>query len=133
MVRKTSSRLLTTFAAVLVTATIGMGFGWLHTIWFHYSPDSAADVLGYFAMATLAVAMLFLVGQLLGLRSHAYFIIVSGAAFLAVDIAVWWRFGITPGNKSYQDGFVPAAIMGIFLGPLYKIIAPAPYPQDRRH
>jgi hypothetical protein len=90
-------------------------------------------VFSYSAAATLAVAMLFLAGQLLCLRGYAYFIIVSAAAFLAVDIAVWWRFGISPGPKSYQDGFVPAAIMGVFLGPLYRIAAPAPALREQRH
>ena len=82
-------------------------------------------VLAY-AAAALAVAGVFLAGQLLRIRGHAYYVIVAGLAFLAVDAAVWWRFGIMPGPKSYQDGFVPAAIMGVFLGPLYRVIAPVP-------
>jgi hypothetical protein len=120
-----SRRILPTLAAVLAVAAVSMAFGWLHTMWFDYAPERAREVLLAYAAAALSVACLFLAGQALRVRGHAYYIIISGLAFLAVDALVWWRFGIMPGPKSYQDGFVPAAIMGVFLGPLYRIIAPA--------
>ena len=119
-------RALTLTAALLAVLAVAMGFGWLHTAWFGYAPEKARDVLLIYAAAAIAVDVLFLAGQLLRFRGHAYYVIVAGLAFLAVDAAVWWRFGIMPGPKSYQDGFVPAAIMGVFLGPLYRIIAPMP-------
>jgi hypothetical protein len=120
------TRALMLMAALLAVLAVAMGFGWLHTVWFAYAPEGARDVLLAYAAAATAVAVLFLAGQLLRIRGHAYDVIVGGLAFLAVDAAVWWRFGIMPGPKSYQDGFVPAAIMGVFLGPLYRIIAPGP-------
>jgi hypothetical protein len=119
-------RVLMLMAAILGVLAVAMGFGWLHTVWFGYAPEGTWTVLLVYAAAALAVAVLFLAGQLLRIRGHAYYVIVAGLAFLAVDAAVWWRFGIMPGPKSYQDGFVPAAIMGVFLGPLFRIIAPVP-------
>ena len=119
-------RLLPILAALLTVSAVSLAFGWLHTVWFGFSPAEAREVLLAYAAATLLVAGLFLAGQGIGIRNHAYYIIISGLAFLAVDAAVWWRFGIMPGPKFYQDGFVPAAIMGIFLGPLYRIMAPVP-------
>jgi len=115
-----------TLAAILLAASISMAFGWLHTRWFAYSPEAAGRVLLFFAAAASASAALFLAGQFLRVKSHAYYVVVSGLAFLTVDAAVWWQFGIMPGPRSYQDGFVPAAVMGVFLGPLYRIIAPVP-------
>jgi hypothetical protein len=120
------ARALAVTAGVVAVVAVAMAFGWLHTAWFPYRPEGARTVLMGFAAAAAVVALLFLAGQLLRIRSHAYYIIIAGAAFLALDAAVWWRFGIMPGPKSYQDGFVPAAIMGLFLGPLYRVIAPAP-------
>ena len=120
------TRTLAQAAALVAVLAVAMAFGWLHTLWFGYAPEGARTVLLAYAAAALAVAALFLAGQLLRIRGHAYYVIVAGLAFLAVDAAVWWRFGIMPGPKSYQDGFVPAAIMGVFLGPLYRIIAPVP-------
>jgi len=115
-----------TLMALLAVSAVSLAFGSLHIIWFGHSPEKAQEVLLAYVAATLLVAVLFLLGQVLRVRNHAYYIIISGAAFLAVDAFVWWRFGIMPGPKHYQDGFVPAAIMGIFLGPLYRIIAPVP-------
>ena len=126
MPAQTTRPLLATLAAVFSAVSISMAFGWLHTQWFAYLPEAAGKALLFFAAASSAMSVLFLAGQFLRVKSHAYYIVVSGLAFLAVDAAVWWHFGIMPGPKSYQDGFVPAAIMGVFLGPLYRIIAPVP-------
>jgi hypothetical protein len=115
MALQTLRRPLAVFAAVLLASAISMAFGWLHTLWFDYPSAAAQEVLLLFAAATLAVAGLFIAGQLARVRGHAYYVILSGVAFLAVDAVIWWRFGIMPGPKSYQDGFVPAAIMGVFL------------------
>lgn len=125
MAMQTQRRAPAMMAALLAVSASSMAFGWLHTAWFGYAPEAAREVLLIYAAATLAVAGLFLAGQLIPVRSHAYYIVLSGLAFLAVDAVVWWRFGIMPGPKSFQDGFMPAAIMGVFLGPLYKILAPA--------
>lgn len=126
MVERAERRFPRFIAAHLAVAAVTMAFGWLHTWWFSYAPDAALNVLLIYATAAAATAELFLAGQMLRVKSQAYYIIVSALAFLAVDAAVWWRFGIMPGPKSYQDGFVPAAIMGVFLGPLYRVIAPEP-------
>lgn len=112
--------------AILVVVAVSMAFGWLHSYWFGYAPDKAREVLLLYAAAAAVTAGLFLAGQFIPLRGHGYYIIVGGAVFLALDAAVWWRFGIMPGPKSYQDGFVPAAIMGLFLGVVYRVIAPVP-------
>ncbi len=112
--------------ALLAASSIALGFGWLHTMWFPYEAAEARDVMLVYAAATLLVAGCFLAGQFIPVKGHAYYVIIAGVVFLAVDAIIWWRFGIMPGPKSYQDGFVPAAIMGLFLGPLYRIIAPAP-------
>lgn len=126
MVPETPRRSLAVLAALLAVAALSMAFGYLHTWWFSYAPDGARNVLLLYAIATAAIVVLFPAGHVLRVRSHAYYIILSGLAFLAVDAVVWWHFGIMPGPKSYQDGFVPAAIMGVFLGPLYRVIAPEP-------
>lgn len=126
MVQETPRRSLATAAALLTVAAVSIAFGLLHTWWFSYAPEAGRHVLLFFSAAAAAVMVLFLAGKALRVRHHAYYIIAAGLAFLAVDAVVWWNFGIMPGPKSYQDGFVPAAIMGVFLGPLYRMIAPPP-------
>ena len=72
----------------------------------------------------LAVAIfLFLVGQFMGISSHAYFLIVGGAVFLGLDFLVWQNFGLMPSVKFLRNGFVPSAIMGLFAGVIYGVIA----------
>ena len=107
---------------VLVTI-IAMGFGWLFTAWFGLSGTQQDLALAIFAGSTFSVIVLFLAGQLLGVQSHAYYLICSGAVFLGVDVLNWLNFDIMPGPKFFQDGFVPASIMGLFLGPLYRVMA----------
>jgi hypothetical protein len=113
-------------AAIFAVTAISMAFGWLHTQWFPYSPEAASNVLLFYLAAASTMTVLFLAGHLIGVRSHAFFMTVSGLVFLAVDVAVWWNFGIMPGPKSYQDGVIPAAIMGLFMGQIYKITARVP-------
>jgi hypothetical protein len=108
---------------LLLTAVIAMSFGWLFTVWFGFDGARQEMALTVFAGATLTVIILFLAGQLLGLRSHAYYLICAGAVFFGVDVLNWMAFDIMPGPKFFQDGFVPASIMGLFLGPLYRVVA----------
>ena len=119
---------------LLLTAVIAMGFGWLFTAWFGLSGTRQDTALAIFAGATLAVSVLFVTGQLMGMRSHAYYLICAGAVFLGVDVLNWLAFDIMPGPKFFQDGFVPAGIMGLVIGVLYRVVAvPVPVsPRDPR-
>ena len=126
MAAPSPGRAIAIVIAIAVVVCVSLAFGWLHTLWFGYTPEKAREVMLLYATSALVTAGLFLAGQFIPLRGHGFYVIVGGAVFLAVDAAVWWRFGIMPGPKSYQDGFVPAAIMGVFLGPVYRVIAPMP-------
>ena len=119
-------------AGILMFAIITMAFGWLYSWWFGMNPDQHAMLLMIFAAATGLAIGLFLLGQALSIDAHAYYIIVAGAVFLGADILLWLQFGIMPGPKFFQDGFMPASILGVFLGVLYRVIAVhvPPMPRD---
>lgn len=116
-------RLFRIILGLVIIAAIAMAFGWTFTWWFGLAPARALEVLLLFAAAMVIVSGLFIAGELIPFRGHAYYVIAGGAVFLATDVVIWWRFGIMPGPKFFQDGFVPAAIMGIFLGPIYRGVA----------
>ena len=116
-------RAFNTFIAIALAAAIVMAFATTFTKWHGLGPAQASPVLMSYAGAAVLTILLFLAGQLLSIQSHAYYLIVAGAIFLGVDVLVWQEFGIMPGRKVFRDVFIPAAIMGLFLGPLYRMIA----------
>ena len=55
------------------------------------------------ALSAVAI-FLFLVGQFIGISSHAYFLIVGGAVFLSgLDLLVWQNFGLMPSVKFFEE------------------------------
>lgn len=116
-------RLLSALFAIVLVAAITMAFGVAFTLWHGMGQAGAASVLVLYAAAAALTILLFLAGQMMSIQSHAYYLIAAGAVFLCLDVLMWQTFGIMPGRKVFRDGFIPAAIMGLFLGPLYKLIA----------
>lgn len=119
---------------LLLTAVIAMGFGLLFCWWSGLSADVTASVLLVYGAATAVALLLFLAGQLFRITSHAHYIVVGGTVFLAVDFLVWQLTGIMPAARFVRGGFVPAAIMGLVIGVLYRVVAvPVPVsPRDPR-
>jgi len=127
-------RLLKIILGLVLSAVIAMGFGWLFCWWSGLQGEAMADVLLAYGMATGVALVLFPSGQLLRFTSHAYFIVTGAAVFLVVDFLVWHRTGVMPAARLVRGGFVPAAIMGLVIGVLYRVVAvPTPVlPRDPR-
>lgn len=125
------SRVLATIAGLSLSAALAMGFGWLFCWWLGLSGDMTASVLIVYAAATAVALVLLLAGQLFRIMSHAYYIAVSGAVFLAVDLVIWQLTGIMPAARFVRGGFVPAAIMGLVIGVLFRVVA-VPVPDSPR-
>lgn len=125
-------RILIAAAAVVILC---LGFGWGFCRWWGLDDGKVRDILMIYGGAAVLALGLFLAGQFLSLRSLGYFVTMGGIVFLAVDVVVWARFGIMPGNKMLRNGFIPAGLMGVFAGALYARIAlaPASAPRDFRH
>lgn len=104
-----------------------MGFGVAFTLFHGMAPADRASILLLYAAATVLALAGFLGGQAMGMRSLAYYMAVAAVIFLGVDALVWLGYGLMPSSRFLRGGFVPAAIMGVFVGPIYRIIAvPAP-------
>jgi hypothetical protein len=117
-------RVLKIILGLVVTAAIAMAFGWAFTWKLGLAAQSAREVLLLYAAAVAVLSALLVAGTVLPVRGFGYYIIAGGIVFLAVDTIVWWRFGILPGPKFHPHGFVPAGAMGVFLGPVYRILGP---------
>ena len=63
-----------------------------------------------------------LVDHVLHIRALAYYLVAGAVPFLGADVLLSLRFDIMMGPKGYQDGLVPAAIVGLFLGGFYGIV-----------
>lgn len=123
-------RLAGIIGGLLVIVVIALAFCWTFIWWTGLSGARADEVLLLYAAATAILGGLFMAGLLIPVRGHAYYIIAGATVFLAVDFIVWWRTGITPAARFVRGGFVPAAIMGMVLGPVFRAFAlhgpPAP-------
>ena len=115
--------ILNTILAIILIAALAMGFGFVFCRWSGLAGVAMREVLVIYAAATAAALVLFLAGHLFRIRSHAYYIVVGAAVFLAVDFLVWQRTGIMPHVKFGRGGFVPAAIIGMAAAVLYRLIA----------
>ena len=116
-----------TLAGAVVFAAISAAFAWGFCHWWDIKGETAQVIFLLYAAATLVALVLCLAGQLLGVSSHAFYVIASGLVFLGLDLIVWQRFGIMPSSKFLRNGFAPAAVMALFAGAVYRVIAvPAP-------
>lgn len=102
------------------------------TMFADLSPDMRQAAAQVIIIATLAVAILFLIGTIFGISGHAYYLICGGAVFFGADLFFSLVLGIRLGIKPSQHGFLPFAIAGVFLGPLYRAITMTarPLPRD---
>lgn len=125
------SRFLLTLLGLGLCAVIAMGFGLAFTQWHGMGPADSTAVLLLYAAATVLALAGFLGGQVMGVRSHAYYMVIAAALFLGVDVLVWLNYGLMPSVKFPRGGFVPAAILGVFLGPVYRVIAVPDLPMPR--
>lgn len=126
-------RILKIILTLILIAALAMGFGIVFCWWSGLAAEAVREVLVIYAAATAVALVLFLAGHLLRVRSHAYYVVIGGAVFLAVDVLVWHRTGIMPYVKFGRGGFVPAAIVGMVAAVLYRLIAvrDAPVPDLR--
>ena len=109
--------------AIIVVTFAALAFGYGFTLFWQLDAAKTQEVLALYAMAAAAASLLFLTGQILGAKGHGYYVIMGGAVFLVLDVMVWRRFGIMPAVKFSHGGFIPAGILGVFLGPIYRIVA----------
>lgn len=116
-------RLLGIAAGLAIAACLAMGFGWIFIWWTGLSGAQAGEVLLLYVAAVILLAGLFVAGELIPARSLAYYVVAGGAVFLAVDVIVWWHFGIMPAARFVRGGFVPAAIVGLVIGVIYRVVA----------
>jgi hypothetical protein len=126
-------RLTMSLIAAVAAGLVALGFGYLFCRWHGLGGEATSNVMLLYGLAAVAMMLLFLLGQVLGIRGHAYYIIIGGALFLGVDVLVWLDLGIMPHVRFGRGGFVPAGVMGVFLGPVFRVIAPAPPPVIDRH
>ena len=108
---------------ICIMAALAMGFGWLFCWWSGLGGEAMKDVLLIYAAATGMALTLFLGGHVFRITSQAYYIVIGGAIFLAVDLLVWQHTGIMPAAKFVRGGFLPAAIIGFVLGIIYRVVA----------
>jgi hypothetical protein len=104
---------------MVLSLSFAWGFGW----WWALPLQQMQEVYLIYAAATAAAIVLCLVGQLMRISSLAYYVIIGGAVFLALDFFIWQRLGLMPSVKFSRGGFPPAAIMGLFACTIYGIIA----------
>ena len=115
--------------ALVLVAALSAGFAFGFCAWWRLPDDMARGVLVIHGGALVLALVLFVAGQAMAVRALAFYIIMGGAVFLAVDVIVWLRYGFMPGNKMLRNGFIPAGLMGVFAGALYaKIAIPAANP-----
>lgn len=115
------------FAGAGVFALISAAFAWGFCHWWNITGEAAQSIFLLYAAATAAAIVLCFAGQFLGTSSRAYYVFASGLVFVGLDLFVWQRFGIMPSSKFLRNGFAPAAVMALFAGALYRVIAvPAP-------
>jgi sugar phosphate permease len=99
--------------------------------WFGMAAAPSREVQGLIGLATLAIVILFAAGEAFGIGGHAYYLVAAGAAYLMVDLVLSFGYGITPGPRFWQSGFVPLSVIGAFLGPVYRVIAMVAPPPPR--
>jgi hypothetical protein len=90
---------------------------------FGFVGRDAGQIAGIFAASAFAMAILCLLGERLRIRALAYYLTAGAVTFLGADVLLSLRFDIMLGPRSFQDGLVPAAIVGLFLGALYGIVS----------
>ncbi|WP_373506117.1 hypothetical protein [Aestuariivirga sp.] len=123
-------RLATSLIGASVVTIVAMGFACAFCSWWNLDNATANTIYLMYAGALAVTIFLFLVGQFIGISSHAYFLIVGGAVFLGLDFLVWQNFGLMPSVKFLRNGFAPSAIMGLLAGVAYRVIAiPAAMPR----
>ena len=116
-------RLGAVFLAIIIVALMALAFGYGFTLFWRLDAAKTQEVLALYALAAAAASLLFLTGQIFGAKGHGYYVIMGGVVFLLLDVMVWRRFDIMPAVKFSHGGFIPAGILGVFLGPIYRIVA----------
>ena len=81
-------RFFMTFPGFVLAAAVAMGFGWLFCWWSALHGAAMREVLVIYGGATDVALFLFLGGQPLRVTSHAFYIVIGSAVFLAVNILV---------------------------------------------
>lgn len=117
------SHLITIPAGIAIIVILSLGFAWGFGWWWSLPPQQMQEVYLIYAAASAAAIVLCLAGQLMKISGLAYYVIIGGAVFLALDFFIWQRFGLMPSVKFSRGGFPPAAIMGLFACTIYGIIA----------
>jgi hypothetical protein len=107
---------------LLLIAGTAFGMGTLVVWYFAISAASAGQVYGIFTAAALGMMLLCLLGERLRIRALAYYLVAGAVPFLGADVLLSLRFDIMMGPKSFQDGLVPAAMVGLFLGGFYGLV-----------
>ena len=99
---------------LLLIAGTAFGLAALVVWYFAIAAQRAGQVYGIFAAAALGMILLCLLGERLHIRALAYYLVAGAVPFLGADVLLSLRFDIMMGPKGYQDGLVPAAIVGLF-------------------
>ncbi len=114
-----AARLVLSLMLIAVTA---FGMAALVVWYFAIAAQRAGQVYGIFAATALGMILLCLLGERLRIRALVYYLVAGAVPFLGADVLLRLRFDIMMGPKGYQDGLVPAAIVGLFLGGFYGIV-----------
>ncbi len=108
---------------LVIVAVLALGFGLGFVAWHGLATEQRTEVFIIVGGGILAMWVLLLAGHAFGIKGDGYYITVGGLVFLGVDFILWQRLGLMPSVKFSRGGFIPAGILGVFLGPLYRIIA----------
>jgi hypothetical protein len=107
---------------LLLIAGTAFGMAVLVVWYFAIARASAGQVYGIFTVAAIGMILLCLLGERLRIRALAYYLVAGAVPFLGADILLSLRFDIMMGPKWFQDGLVPATIVGLFLGGFYGMV-----------
>lgn len=107
---------------LLLIAVTAFGMAALVVSYFAIAAQRAGQVYGIFAAAALGMVLLCLLGERLRIRALAYYLTAGAVPFLGADVLLSLRFDIMMGPRGYQDGLVPAAVVGLFLGGFYGLV-----------
>jgi hypothetical protein len=113
---------------VVIPAIYVMIVGW------YLAADSATliAISQLIGTATIVATAIFIIGGLFGVERQGFYIVAGGVVFLCADLLMWQGLGIKLGVRANDDGLIPLALVGIFLGPIYRLITmPTPaMPRD---
>lgn len=110
-----------------ITAIYAAVIGWFVDL----APEKLLAVRQLIGTATIVTAAVFVIGEAFGVERQGFYLIGGGVVFLFADLLMWFGLGIHLGVRPSQHGLIPLSIIGVFLGPLFRLVTMMP--RDPHH